>query len=210
MKPFSHYFKSVTTTKNCGNAVVTDSEIRNSPPNGALDNVVTTLPPLPLEKHYLQSNHDSSDTIISETNIGDVSVKEVTEKGNAAKGSNTEPFENQVSVTTTDEPALVLKSTADLIQIMENYFPEDVPHNICYAVAGKIKELDTARQTAVWLRLARWLGEFHNLDWVCCQYELLTQAWDSQPRQDFLLAKKMFAGIGSRVVINGEVLRNER
>jgi len=37
-----------------------------------------------------------------------------------------------------------------------------------------------------------------------------TSAWNKQPREDFLIAQKMFAGIGSRIINEGQIFRNER
>jgi hypothetical protein len=204
MKPFNHYFKSVTTIKNCGNAVVTEQETYKSSPDGTLDNTVTTLPLLPQERVNLQQKDIAKDINVAvstkEKILATYLEQEVTEKGNAPKVAAGELSSDSVSVTSDFSPA-----------VLEAFYPENVPFEICRGIIAELKQQPNDYQKTWWLNLSKWLTNgTGDIEWRCRVFEQLSDCWDNQPRPDFELAKKMFRGIGSRFIADGAVFRNER
>jgi hypothetical protein len=63
--------------------------------------------------------------------------------------------------------------------------------------------------------LEQWATGFHDKDWAREVIDLLVQADIGQPqpvqpvRKDFDLAKEMFAGNNSRIIVGGEVISNQ-
>ena len=95
-------------------------------------------------------------------------------------------------------------------QILESHFPNAIPQDVCISVVGQIKALPSHQQTEAWLALSKWLTTgAGDIEWRCSVFEQLSDAWDLRDaRPDFLMAKDIFRGTGSRVILDGQTIRN--
>ena len=92
---------------------------------------------------------------------------------------------------------------------IDQFYPDQLDIDTCQMILDEVRQLSGTGQTNWWLALSAWLNTgAGDLDWRCSVFELLSTCWNTQPSQDFLIAKQIFAGPGSRIISDGQVTRN--